>query len=177
MKSKEVTIDDFELLYSLNIDEIPDLNDKISECEYFLTLALASRNVNQFRWLSSAFLSAARSFLEIHVQCALSAFGDEKGNRFPDQEALQRLEKYIRIKRDSGLNFRIRLKPVHPLLKQLFTMRNKNTHVAPLFINVAECGAESQFLFGFPGVDAVIAFDFLQEVMQVLRKVDELSSD
>ena len=51
-------------ILDLSLEEIPSLDDKLQECQYFLTLAIATDNIDHFRWFASAFLSAARSFLD-----------------------------------------------------------------------------------------------------------------
>lgn len=70
MSSAEI-FDLSDWLSRWDMDAVPDIDDKVSECEFFFDSLSSETNRNRFRWLVSAFLNAAYSFFE---STALTAY-------------------------------------------------------------------------------------------------------
>lgn len=84
--------------FDIRWEYIPSLDDKISECEFFLSLASNENDVNKFRWLISAFLNAAYSYFDIKaVEVYQSLVDPESGGPVCDHQAFNILSNYISI--------------------------------------------------------------------------------
>ena len=81
----------------LDIGAIPDLDDKVRECEFFFESLSAEIDRNRFRWLVSAFLNATYSFFESSALTAYFRFTDADGNSHPDHDGLAILRRNVRV--------------------------------------------------------------------------------
>lgn len=81
-----------------DIGAVPDLDDKVRECEFFFDALSAETNRNRFRWLVSAFLNAAYSFFESTALTAYFRFTDpESGEPYEDDEGLTVLRRHVKV--------------------------------------------------------------------------------
>lgn len=154
-----------------NPDQIPDLDDKIKECEYFLELATKEADINKFRWLSSAFLSAAYSFFEIKAVELWHMFEDrrEAGETCEDEGKLEILHRYVKSEKNKRTKGRIDTRAVVELAKEFREIRRKNTHEAPLFIREIEVGEPE--LNEFLSRRDVKVLQFFRDVLILLNGV------
>src|SRR5688500_8647495 len=87
-----------EWLNLVDLGAIADPYDKIGECEYFLEFASREQDPGRFRWLISAFFSAAYSFFEISALNAFHAITDPAtGKQLEDSEATAILRRYVTV--------------------------------------------------------------------------------
>lgn len=115
---------------------IPSLDDKISECEFFLGLASNESDVNKFRWLISAFLNAAYSYFDIKALGVYQSLVDpESGEPVCDHQAFNILSNYIDIKQpDKKYPSYIKTSGKYEITKALYEIRKKNTHYGAMTI-------------------------------------------
>ena len=71
-------VDLTEVLGNIDMSAVPLPDDKFKECEYFLELAKCAEDRDEFRWLLSAFLGAAYSYLETKAQNLCNRYYDEQ---------------------------------------------------------------------------------------------------
>jgi len=160
-----------ELLELLDLDAIADPFDKIEECQYFLDIASKEADVRYFRWLISAFLSAAYSFFDICVLSAFHAFADPKnGDPVEDAEALEILKRYVTITQKGK---KVTTGGCHELTKQLYELRKRNTHHYPLSIMVTGQELPENFQFGKISSQGVPTLSFCRKTMALMRHVHQ----
>lgn len=161
----------FELLDHLDLDAIADPFDKIEECQYFLNIASKEADAQHFRWLISAFLSAAYSFFDISVLNAFHAFADPKnGDLVEDAEALKILRQYVTIKPKGKL---VTTGGYHEVTNQLYKLRKRNTHHYPLSIMDSGQGLPESFHFGNILNEGVPSLSFCRKTMALIRQVHQ----
>jgi hypothetical protein len=157
----ELTKDDWDSIVSHR--EKFGVFDKIQECQFFYSLMESNNNWDQFRWLTSAFLGALRSvtfWLSYQVQ---NEVYDDEGDTHPDEEAIQKLSPYLRIRqtttrnRKGQISFRYYADPVHPLLMRLNRHRIQTVHYGSLWIKPKKVASASQFVFR-EGEEGVLKF-------------------
>lgn len=167
----------FEIFLDMHIDGIPDLHDKVKECKYFLELAGNEVDIQKFRWLSSAFLSAAYSYFEIKaVEVWFRCEDVETGEVSQDQNALEILNQYVESKKIISRNKKEPSvqtnKGRHELVDEFRLVRNKNTHHSPLFIlSDKDCSPES-FKLLLPDGKTEGALAFLRKVFSLIEQVE-----
>ena len=168
--------------YTPTIDEILSIDlsavtlpeDKISECEYFLELAVCEPDRSRFRWLMSAFLNAVYSYFEIKTLSAYEAFQNpESGEYIEDEDALNVLRKYIRIMQNEKNPSYVKTSGVEGLVKTLYELRKQNTHHYPLSIMDAGGVPPQSYEFGIMPDNGTPALEFCRSVMSLINRIEE----
>lgn len=158
---------------NLDFDAVADLEDKLAECKYFLSLATQESNRDRFRWLVSAFCGAAYSYFEISALQAYRSFEDEKtGQPIENEEALGALRRYVRVFQDAKRPNFVKTAGQHEITKKLYELRKGNTHHCPFSIMITGRGTSEDFHFGFLLGKGVPALAFCRQVMSLIHEVE-----
>src|SRR6266436_1753517 len=138
--------------------------DKIEECEFFLGLMRTNSDWKQFRWLTSAFLQAARAAMDWMGYAAhhYSPYQDDEGEPVMDDCYVVPLSKYMTLNPRGSKVF---VQPVHPLLKELCKHRTQTAHYRSLWIKPEKVSSPSEFLFKEGGRPII---QFCEEVLDLL---------
>lgn len=162
-------LSDIDEWLSIKIAYIPDLDDKVHECAFFLDLASKEHDVDKFRWLISAFLNGAYSYFEI---CALqlhNAFTNpDTGEPVKDYEAIEILSKYVKIHRNEKNPSYIKTTGHHPVTVELWKIRKINTHYGSLTIVPKEEQNQDSYEFFLWQEAPKPALKFCREVMELI---------
>lgn len=170
--SKASPLNPGDWLSLLDFDAIALPSDKLDECRYFFGLLKKETDSQRFRWLISAFFGAAYSYFEILALHAHLSFSDpNSGESIPDEEALEILRRYVRIVQDAKNPAYVKTSGLHPITKQLYELRRKNTHHTPLSIMKTQGEAPEGFQFGHLAGSGTPALPFCKEVMELLEDV------
>jgi hypothetical protein len=157
----------------LDLDAVADTSDKLSECEYFFSLATEESDRDKFRWLISAFFGAAYSFFEIHALRAYRSFHDpETGDPLKNEKALEILHRYVRVAQDAKRPNYVKTAGHHKTTRELYALRKGNTHHHPLSIMTSGGRLPEGFHFGSLSGNGVPALAFCREVMLLAREVE-----
>lgn len=158
----------------VDLDAIADPNDKVAECQYFLSLAERERDIQRFRWLISAFFGAAYSYFEISALRIFDGVTDaESGEPIEHTDARTVLEKYVSVrceKRKHGIY--VKTTRNHPITKELYELRNRNTHNYPLSIMVTSDSLPEGFHFGNLSGQGKPALVFCRATMMVIAEIE-----
>lgn len=158
----------------LDLDAIALPSDKLEECRYFLDLIEMEVEAQRFRWLISAFCGAAYSYFEILALHLYESFSDpDSGESIPDEEALALLRRYVVVVKDTKRPFFVKTAGLHPITKQLYELRRKNTHHTPLSIMKTTNDLPAGFHFGYLTGKGKPALAFCREVMTLLEKASK----
>jgi len=143
-----------------------DISDKLAEGEYFLNLMAGTTDWNQFRWLTSAFLNAARASLDwlgMSVQYAIPGEGQYEMER--DERAFAKLSEYVSIKHEKR-GGKVYVSPLHPLLVELCKHRTETAHNGPLWIRPKQVTRPGEFVMGETSV-----LEFGRNVLALLNTI------
>lgn len=168
------TTDQFDIddwLSRWDMDAVPDLDDKVKECEFFFESLSAEADRNRFRWLVSAFLNAAYSFFESSALTAHFRFTDADGNAHPDHEGLSILRKNVRIVQSQKNPEYVKTAGLTPITTQLYEFRKKNTHHYPLSIMTAGPSLPEDFHFGSMRREGTPVLPLCREAIQLIRSI------
>lgn len=137
------------LLERLDLSAIADPGDKMRECEFFLDLASVETDRTRFRWLISAFLNAVYSFFETSAVHAKFAITNEEGDQLPDDDAVEKLRKHVKVRSDKNNPERIKTSAQPDGgMKRLYEIRGRATHGFPLSIMATGANLPEDFHFG-----------------------------
>jgi hypothetical protein len=157
-----------------DISAMPDLVDKVAECDYFLSLATLEANREKFRWLISAFLNATYSYFETTAWAAYSGFIDsETGEAHPDFEKIDILNKYVKFKQDEKKPYFVKTTAIHPLIKQMYELRKANTHRTAMSIMCTGSSVPENFHLGSITGEGESALIFCKNIMILIRVIDK----
>lgn len=155
-----------------DLSAIAEPDDKVAECEYFLTLASAEPCLQRFRWLISAFLGAAYSFFEISALSAYHTFTDpQTGGSIEDAEALNVLRRYVTVSQNVKNPSFVKTGGHQEVIKQLYELRKVNTHHVPLSIMSIGDELPEDFHFGHITGNGVPALVYCRTVISLIRQV------
>jgi hypothetical protein len=159
---------------NIRVDDIPDPLDKCLECRYFLQLLERESDQKNFRWLISAFISAAYSFFETANFSANKRYPDEALSQHAGcEESFNVIKKYV-ISKNNGKGDRgFTTSATAPLLKQLYALRNSNTHRSAFLIKTNGGDLPNDFMFGFLTDSDVPALAFCKEVVALIDCISE----
>ena len=144
-------------------------SDKIRECGFFLGLMRQNTDWDQFRWLTSAFLEAARAAMDWMAYAAHHYYEDDsEGNSVRDDCYVKPLAKFMII--DPKKDGRVFVCPSHPLLKELCKRRKETAHRGPLWIKPKRVKAPTEFIFK-EGERLIL--QFCNEVYDILVTIPE----
>jgi len=167
-------VDLSEYLDDIDLDSIALPDDKFNECHFFFELLSRESRKSRFRWLLSAFLGACYSYLEIKAASLYFALNDpETGDPVEDYESLEMLRKYVRVFQDKKNYSFIKTSALHRLIKQLYRIRNANTHNYALSIIGEEFGSPADFKIGYKKSAAVPALQFCREILALFSQINE----
>lgn len=161
----------FAKLERLELSDIPDLNDKLDECEFFAKLAIAESDSAKFRWFFSAFLSSARSFIDTQVKQLLFANGLLGGASAGQRNVLDFLERYFVIFPKSNKKTEFIVKASHPVLIEMINIRNKNVHETSLIFCCENDGEQTIRYYVDSDFKRGDAFLFIKNLLSVLHEI------
>lgn len=161
------------------MEAVPDLDDKVRECEFFFDALSTETNRNRFRWLVSAFLNAAYSFFESTALTAYFRFTDAKsGESFEDHEGLAILRMHVEVIQNSKYPYFVKTAGLTQLTQQLYEFRKKNTHHFPLSIMAAGSVLPEDFHFGSMRDEGIPVMPLCRNSMALIRAVySEINDD
>lgn len=155
------------------LDAVADPSDKIEECRFFLKLAEQEKELQNFRWLISAFMGAAYSYFEISALRSFDvAHDNETGKwvRAVNSEALHVLSQYLEISPSGKF---VKTIARHPVLVNLYKHRTANTHHYPLSIIAAGENLPEGYYFGYIRGRGEPILSFCKESMLLISEIDQ----
>jgi hypothetical protein len=159
-------------LNKVDFSAIADPDDKLAECEYFLSLAEKEQDRSKFRWLSSAFLNATYSFFETSALWAYVAFtAPDTGEPVENVEATEILKKYVSVSQRSSDPYYVTTIGRHEITQQLYKFRKATTHHYALSIMEAGPSLPEDFHFGSERENGTPALELCRKAMSLIRKV------
>jgi hypothetical protein len=166
-------VDLTEVLGSIDMAAIPLPNDKFKECEYFLGLAERTEDRDEFRWLLSAFLGAAYSYLETKAQSLCNRYYDEQSDAMiPDEEGLEVLRNHVRIFQDKKKPNYVKTSGKGLLLKQLYEHRKENIHNYSLPITTISTSVPEGYGIGAHPEKAIPALKLCRDALDLFRELE-----
>lgn len=146
-----------EDLLNLQLDEIPDLDDKYQECRFFMNSAQETIDLNEYRWFFSAFLSAAKSCIDIKAMQLYEFTGRNTGE-------------------NTHFDYRIRKGRVctsmkSEVLKRMVVIRNVNSHECPAVVRLILEGSRREVCIGSEFINAN---EFMADILNALEDVREI---
>lgn len=168
----------FGNLAHIDLSAIPDTDDKLNECEYFLNLTSTEVDAQRFRWLISAFLNAVYSFIETKTAYACFSFTDpETGDPLEDEDALNILRRYFKIeppkKRNSYFVKTSVKKDAPEPIRQIYEYRRSNTHYFALSIMKTGTNLPEDFHFGNHKGKGTPVLALCRDAMSHLRQLHQ----
>ncbi len=154
-----------------------EATDKLKECRFFLNLMERTTAFDDFRWFTSAFLSAARAVMDWLATSAHHAIpGDGPWEMEEDPQAVRILKKHSGDVSRAKKSGKVYAKdPRDPLLQKLCADRNENAHNGPVWIKPERVDDPCEFKFG--GDDTPV-IDFAKGVIDRLTDIQhELRPD
>jgi hypothetical protein len=171
MSSDELfNVDDW--LSRCDIASVPEVNDKVKECEFFFNALSNEYDRNKFRWLVSAFLNAAYSFFESTALTAHFRFTDpESGDSYEDHEGLAILRSHIKVFQNAKNPNFVKTAGLTPLTEQLYEFRKNNTHHFSLSIMAMGANLPEDFHFGSMRDEGIPVMPLCREVLILIKNV------
>jgi hypothetical protein len=155
-----------------DMEAVPDLDDKVRECEFFFNALSIEINRNRFRWLVSAFLNAAYSFFESTALTSYFRFTDpENGESYEDAEGLAILRMHVKVLQNAKKPDFVKTAGLTPLTQQLYEFRKKSTHHFPLSIMATGTSLPEGFQFGNLRDEGVPVMPLCREALTLIRTV------
>ena len=155
-----------------DMSSVPELNDKVKECEFFFNALSSEVNRNHFRWLVSAFLNAAYSFFESTALTAYFRFTHpENGEIHEDHEGLAVLRKHVKVFQNANNPSFVKTAGLSPLTQQLYGFRKKSTHHCSLSIMAAGSNLPEDFQFGSMRGEGTPVMPLCREMLVLIRDV------
>lgn len=166
-------VDLTEVLGSIDMAAVALPDDKLKECEYFLGLAECAEDRDEFRWLLSAFLGAAYSYLETKAQSLCNRYYDEETDAMsPDEEGLEVLRRHVRVFQDKKNPNYVKTSGKGQLLKQLYEHRKENIHNYSLPITQITATVPEGYGIGLHPDKAVPALKLCREILCLFRDLE-----
>jgi hypothetical protein len=157
-----------------DLDALPEADDKVEECRYFLSLIESENDWRRFRWLTSAFLGAAYSFFETQaLRSFFSFWHPETGEPIENDEALGVLGQYVRVVQNPKRPSFVKTAGVHPITDLLYKLRNANTHSYPLTIRSPNVSSPELFQFGGHRERGKPVVQFCREVFAIIEELNQ----
>ena len=166
------TFDLNDWLSRWDMEAIPDIDDKVRECEFFFDALSAETDRNRFRWLVSAFLNAAYSFFESTALKAYFRFTDpESGESYEDHEGLAVLRQHVKVFQSAKNPDFVKTAGLTPITTQLYEFRKKSTHHFPLSIMATGSVLPDGFHFGNMQGQGIPVMPLCREALTLIRAV------
>jgi hypothetical protein len=124
---------------------------------------------NRFRWLTSGFLNACYSCLEILALRAYFSFWDDDGEPIPDSNALDKLSQYV-VVFPPNRRGRVHTGGTHPLVRTLYDIQKKTTHHQPLAVRSKTTSDPEEFRFEDGTRDGNPVLQFSRSLLDLLRE-------
>jgi hypothetical protein len=163
---------DFEdWLHRWDMQAVPDLDDKVRECEFFFDLLSAEQDRNRFRWLLSGFLNAAYSFFESSALTAHFRYTGPEGETYEDDEGLAVLRRHVKVEQNKKNTNFVKTTALSPLTQQLYEVRKKCTHHFPLSIMATGPLLPEDFHLGSMRGEGIPAMPLCRDALQLIQNV------
>ncbi len=155
-----------------DLEAVPNLDDKVKECEFFFASLSSETDRNKFRWLLSAFLNATYSFFESTALAAYFKLTDPaSGDSFEDKEGLAVLRKHVKVIQSAGNPNFVKTVGNTALTMQLYEFRKKSTHHFPLSIMAVGQALPEDFHFGSVRGEGVPVMPLCREALELVVRV------
>ena len=168
-KENQCNIDDWWCRWDL--EAVPDLGDKVRECEFFYELLSKESERNRFRWILSAFLNSAYSFFETSALTAYFRFTGPDGQPFEDKHGLAVLKRHIGVVQNSKRPEYVKTVGLSSLTKMFYDIRSKTTHRHSLSIMVTGASLPENFHIGDMKGEGIPAMSLCRDVLQLVQSV------
>ena len=160
-------------LSKIDFEAIPDRDDKLAECQYFLSLAELEADRQKFRWLISAFLNAVYSFFETSALYAHVAFtSPDTGEPIADTDALETLKQYVEMSQRQKDPYYVKTAGKHEITKRLYKVRQSSTHHYALRIMATGPSLPEDFHFGSERGNGTPVLTLCRDAMNLILKVN-----
>ncbi|AXK38130.1 hypothetical protein [Crenobacter cavernae] len=155
-----------------DIQSVPDLDDKVRECEFFFDFLSVETDRNRFRWLVSAFLNAAYSFFESSALMAHFRYTDPHSeDPCIDHEGLAVLRRHVKVsQRTSNPNY-VKTAGLTPITTQLYEFRKKNTHHFSLSVMATGPSLPEDFHFGSMRDAGTPVIPLCRETLELIKAI------
>lgn len=151
---------------------VPDLDDKVRECEFFFESLSVETDRNRFRWLVSAFLNAAYSFFESSALTAYFRYTDpNSGDPREDHEGLEVLQKHVEVSQNKNKPNFVKTAGRTPITTKLYEFRKQNTHYFSLSVMDVGSKLPDDFHFGNMRGEGTPVMPFCREVLALIQEV------
>lgn len=161
------------VLEKVDLAAIPLSNDKLRECEFFLSLAKGETDRDRFRWYISAFLNAAYSALEIKAKSLFFAhFDPEMDESYPNDESLAILRRYIRAFQNKNKPNYVKTSAINDVLRKLYSHRNENTHDYALSITTCGSDLPRDYCIGYIPGEGPCALELCEQILEVFNAIE-----
>lgn len=164
-------IESYQWLNCYDIEAVPDIDDKLKECEFFFEMLAAETDRSKFRWLLSAFLNAAYSFFESSALTAHFSHTGQDDELHVDQVSLCVLRHHINVKQTQTNPKYVKTSGLTPLTKQIYYYRNKSTHHFSLSIMAAGLCLPEDYYLGHMKGEGIQVMPFCRDALQLIRDV------
>ncbi|MBD9471169.1 hypothetical protein [Pseudoxanthomonas sp. PXM01] len=145
---------------------------KADECRFFLELARAQTDRSRFRWLVSAFLSAAYSFFDQAAYWAcISQVDESTGEDTADEILLSAVREHIDVTQNKKYASYVKTTASRGVLQQLYEIRQQNTHRSSLSIMCAGESLPDDFHLGWELGKGLPLLEFCDEVMTEIEQL------
>lgn len=154
-----------------DIQAVPDLDDKLRECEFYFALLEAENDRNKFRWVLSGFLNSAYSFFESSALTAYYRFTDADGEPYADFDGLAVLRRHVKVLRNEKNPSFVKTAGLSKLTTTIYEIRKKCTHHFSLSIMIAGTSLPEDFQIGSIRGQGVPAMSLCREALDLVRSV------
>lgn len=159
-----------------DMEAVPDLDDKVQECNFFFQSLAVETDRARFRWIFSAFLNAAYSFFETSALAVFFRIADADGEAVTDSEGLSLLGLHVEVWQNPKNPEYVKTGGRSDLTKKLYGIRKKSTHHHSLSIMEVGASLPEDFHLGSMRGEGVPVMPFCREVMELVRNVhDEMN--
>ena len=172
MNEEPETMREWLELIDMSSIALPD--DKLLECQYFLSLASAERDKDKFRWLISAFFNAAYSFFEIAALDAHHRYYDpDTDKHIEDDDSLNVLREHVGVKQNPKRPKYVNTSGLSDLTKKLYELRKGNTHHSPMTITQCSDDLPEGYNFGYIKNEGMPALKFCRDVLELIETINK----
>jgi len=163
-----------EWLELIDMSSIALPDDKLSECQFFLSLASAEKDRDKFRWSISAFFNAAYSFFEIAALDAHYRYYDPDTDKYiEDNDSLKILREHVGVDQNQKKTKYVKTWGLSNLTKELYELRKGNTHHSPMTITQCSEDLPEGYNFGYIKNEGIPALKFCREVMELIETINK----
>ena len=154
-----------------DMQAVPDLDDKLRECEFFFALLSQETDRNKFRWLLSGFLNATYSFFESSALTAHFRYADSNGELYEDEASLSILQRHVKVNQSKKNPNYVKTTGLTALTVQLYEIRKKCTHHFPLSIMATGPSLPEDFHLGNMKGVGIPVMPLCRNVLQLIQSI------